>query len=89
MRKVKVPVQCTQAGRADSLPPPPAPLAELWGGEGWRAMFCLGILSREGGSLASKFGGSFSQVDLAGFHGKTFWWIYLAGQFGTFIWRVS
>ena len=31
-------------------PPLPAPLAELWGGgEGWRAMFCLGILSGEGG----------------------------------------
>jgi hypothetical protein len=51
-------------------------------------MFCLGILSGEGGSLASKFGGSFSRVDLAGFHGKTFWRIYLAGQFGTFIQRV-
>jgi hypothetical protein len=30
-------------------PPPPAPLAELWGGGGWRAMFFLGILSGEGG----------------------------------------
>ena len=55
------------------------------GGEGWRAMFCL---AGKGGSLASKFGGSFSRVDLAGFHGKTFWRIYLVGQFGTFIWRV-
>jgi hypothetical protein len=42
----------------------------------------------KGGSLASKFGGSYSRVDLACFHGKTFWRIYLAGQFGKFIWRV-
>ncbi len=33
--KVKVPVLDAQAGRVGSLPPsPPAPLAELWGGEG-------------------------------------------------------
>ena len=51
-------------------------------------MFCLGILSGEGGSLASKFGGSYSRVDLACLHGKTYWRVCLAGQFGTFIWRV-
>ncbi len=51
-------------------------------------MFCLGILSGEGGSLASKFGGSYSREDLACFHGKTLWRVYSAGQFGTFIWRV-
>jgi hypothetical protein len=27
-------------------------------------------------------------VDLACFHGKTFWRVCLADQFGTFIWRV-
>jgi hypothetical protein len=27
-------------------------------------------------------------VDLACFHGKTFWRVCLAGQFGAFIWRV-
>ena len=49
-RKVKVPVRDAQAGRVNSLPPPLAPLAEPWGGGGgWRAMFCLGILSGEGG----------------------------------------
>jgi hypothetical protein len=42
----------------------------------------------KGGSLARKFGGSYSRVDLACFHGKTFWRVCLAGQFGTFIWRV-
>ncbi len=42
----------------------------------------------KGGSLASKFGGSYSRVDLACFHGKTFWRVCLAGQFGTFIWQV-
>jgi hypothetical protein len=48
--KVKVPVQDEWVGRAGSLPPPPALLAELQvGGEGWRAGSCLGILSREGG----------------------------------------
>ncbi len=51
-------------------------------------MSCLRILSGEGGSLASKFGGSYSRVDLACFHGKTFWRVCLAGQFGAFIWRV-
>ena len=30
----KVPVQCAWVGRAGPLPPPPAPLAELWGGGG-------------------------------------------------------
>jgi len=73
--------------RAGSTPCPPPSRSvggAVGGGEGWRAMFCLGILSREGGSLASKFGGSYSRVDLACFHGKTFWRIYLAGQFGTF-----
>jgi hypothetical protein len=51
--------------------------------------------------LASKFGGLFSRVNLADFHGKIFWrvilghlfggsfWrIYLAGHFGAFIWRA-
>ena len=52
-------------------------------------MSCLGDLERgRGGSLASKFGGSCSRVDLACSHGKTFWRVCLAGQFGTFIWRV-
>ena len=32
--------------------------------------------------MASKFGGSYSRVDLACFHGKTFWRVCLAGQFG-------
>ncbi len=56
----------------------------MGGGEGWRAVFCLGILSREGGSLASEFGGSFSRVDLAGFHGKTFWLILFGGS----VWHI-
>ncbi len=33
-KKGKVPVQCAWVGRAGSLPPPPAPLAEPWGGGG-------------------------------------------------------
>ena len=55
--KVKVPVQDAWVGRAGSLPPPPAPLAELLGGEGWWAGSCLGILSREGG-ISGKQGAS-------------------------------
>jgi hypothetical protein len=38
--------------------------------------------------LASKFGGLFSRVNPAGFHGKTFWRAILADHFGAFIWRV-
>jgi hypothetical protein len=38
--------------------------------------------------LASKFGGLFSRVNPAGCRGKLFWWVILAGHFGTFIWRV-
>ncbi len=89
-RKVKVPVKDAQAGRVDSSPPPlPAPLAELWGGgEVGEPCSAWGFWAGKGGSLASKFGGSYSRVDLACFHGKTFWLVYLAGQFGTFIWRV-
>ncbi len=47
--KVKVPVQDAWVGRAGSLTPPPAPLAELLGGgEGGRDGR-PGILSEEGG----------------------------------------
>ena len=48
---------------------PPAPFPRsvggAGGGEGWRAGSCLGILSREGGSLASK-----PRVEMADFSGK-------------------
>ena len=64
-KKGKVPVQYAWVGRAGSLPPPPAPLAEPWGGEDWLAGSCLGILSREGGSLASK-----PRVEMADFSGE-------------------
>ena len=51
-------------------------------------MSCLGILSGEGGSLASEFGVSYSRVDLACFYGKTFWRVCLAGQFGGSSWLI-
>ena len=52
-------------------------------------MSCLGDLERGRGDLWQvNFGGSYSRVDLACFHGKTFWRVCLAGQFGAFIWRV-
>ena len=82
MRKVKVLVQCTQAGRVDSLPPPlSCSVGGAMGGGGTVGEPCSawGFWAGKGGSLASKFGGSFSRVDLADFHGKTFWRIYLAG----------
>jgi hypothetical protein len=34
--------------------------------------------------LASKFGGSFSRINPAGFHGKIFWRVILAHLFGGF-----
>jgi hypothetical protein len=36
-------------GRLLAPPPPGSVGGAVGGGEGWRAMFCLGILSREGG----------------------------------------
>ncbi len=52
-------------------------------------MSCLGDLERgRGESLASEFGGSCSRVDLACFHGKTFWRACLAGLFGGSSWLI-
>jgi hypothetical protein len=101
--KVKVPVQDAWAGRAGSLPPPPAPLPELLGGgEGWRVRPCLGVLSREGGDLwqasrelkwpvfpASKFSGFLSRVNPAGCHGRFFWRVILAHLFRGFSWPMK
>ena len=94
--KVKVPVQYAWVGRAGSLPPPPAPLAELLGGGGGMAGFEQGRGDLWQAShklkwrvfLASKFGGLSSRVNPAGCHGKFFWRVILAGYFGTLIWRV-
>ncbi len=78
--------------RAGSTPCPP-PLLR-WqscgggGGEGWRTMFCLGILSREGG-ISGKW---IQRVILAGgsgrFHGKTFLRVILADLFGGSFWHI-
>ena len=101
-KKGKVPVQYAWVGRAGSLPPPPAPLAEPWGGGGGLASHVLpGDFERGRGDLwqasrelkwlvflASKFGGLFSRVNPAGCRGKLYWRVILAGHFGTFIWRV-
>jgi hypothetical protein len=67
-RKVKVPVQDAWVGRAGALPPPPGSVGGAvggGGGEDWRAGSILGILSREGGSLASK-----PRVEMADFSGE-------------------
>ena len=96
--KAKVPVQYAWVGRAGSLPPPPAPLAEPWGGGGGLASHVLpGDFERGRGDLwqanrelkwqvflASKFGGLFSRVNPADFHGKIFWRVILAHLFGGF-----
>ena len=80
-------------GRAGPAPHPlpPAPLTEPGGEGGGKAgELCLawGSWAGKGGSLAQEFGGSCSRVDLACFHGKTFWRVCLAGLFGGSIWRV-
>jgi hypothetical protein len=38
--------------------------------------------------LASKFGGLFSRINLADFHGKIFWRAFLAHLFGGSFWRI-
>jgi hypothetical protein len=38
--------------------------------------------------LASKFGGLFSRMNPAGFHGKIFWRVILAHLFGGSFWRI-
>ena len=48
---VKVPVQCSWVGRAGSLPPPPAPLAEPWGGGGLASNVLPGDFERGRGDL--------------------------------------
>ncbi len=89
-RKVKVPVQYAWVGRAGSLPPPPAPLAEPWGGGGLASHVLPGDFEQGRGDLwqasrelkwqvflASKFGGLFSRVNPAGCHCKLFWRVIL------------
>jgi hypothetical protein len=100
---VKVPVQYAWVGRAGSLPPPPAPLAELPGGGGGvggrvqpgdfeQGRGDLWQASRElkwQVFLASKFGGLFSRVNPAGCHGKLFWRVILAHSFGGLSWLMK
>ncbi len=83
--KAKVPIQSAWVGRAGSLPPPPALLAELLGGGGLAGRVQPGDFEQGRGDLwqasrelkwqiflASKFGGLFSRVNPAGCHGKIF-----------------
>ncbi len=84
--------------RPAPCPLPPAPLAELWGGGGrvGGPGLAWGFWAGKGGSLASKprvemaskFGGLFSRVNPAGFHGKIFWRVILAHLFGGSFWRI-
>jgi hypothetical protein len=100
-KKVKVPVQYAWVGQAGSLPPPPAPLAELWEGGGLAGRVQPGDFELGRGDLwqasrelkwqiflASKFGGLFSRVNPAGCHGKIFWRVSLAHFFGGSFWRI-
>ncbi len=87
---------CSNAwvGRAGSLPPPPAPLAELWGGGGLASHVLPGDFEQGRGDLWRVNSASYSrgwiwQIFMARLFGGSFWRICLAGHFGTFIWRVS
>jgi hypothetical protein len=99
-KKGKVPVQYAWVGQAGSLPPPPTPLAEPWGG-GLAGRFLPGDFEQGRGDLwqasrelkwqiflASKFGGLFSRVNTANFHGKIFWRVILAHLFGGSFWHI-
>ncbi len=94
-RKGKVPVQCAQAGRVDSLPPPPCSVGGAVGGGGRLASHVLpGDFERGRGDLwqvnsAGYSRGWIRQIFMARHFGRSFWLIYLAGHFGWFIWRVS
>jgi hypothetical protein len=79
--KVKVPVQDTQAGRVGSLPPPPAPLAEPWGGRRLASHVLPGDLERGRGDRW--------QVNLAGHTRGWIWHVSMARHFGGSVWRVS
>ena len=82
MRKVKVPVQCTQAGRVDSLPPPSCSVGGAVGGGGRLASHVLpGDFEQGRGDLW--------QVNLAGHSRRWIWQVFMARHFGGFIWRVS
>ncbi len=100
-KKGKVPVQYAWVGRAGSLAPPPAPLAEPWGGGELTGGVLPGDFEQGRGDLwqasrelkwqiflASKFGGLFSRVIPADFHGKIFWRVILAHLFGGSFLRV-
>jgi hypothetical protein len=82
-------------------PLPPLRWRSRGGGEGWRAGSCLGIFGQGRGDLwqasrelkwqvflASKFGGLFSRVNPADFHGKIFWRVILAHLFGGSFWCI-
>ena len=92
--KVKVPVQDSWVGRAGTLPPPPALLAELLGGggKGWRAGSSLGILSREGGisgkQAASWNGRFFWRLNSAGYSRGWIQQVAMARYFGGPFWRI-
>jgi hypothetical protein len=76
-------------------------LAELWGGGGLAGRVLLGDFEQGRGDLwqasrelkwqiflASKFGGLFSWVNPADFHGKIFWQVILAHLFGGSFWHI-
>jgi hypothetical protein len=82
--------------------PAPCPLPRSIGGAvGLAGRVCLEIFEQGRGDLwqashelkwqvflASKFGGLFSRVNLADFHGKIFWRVILAHLFGGFSWHI-
>ena len=100
-KKVKVPVQYVWVGRAGSLPPPPRSVGGAVGGGRVAGRVLPGDFEQGRGDLwqasrelkwqvflASKFGGLFSQVNPADFHGKIFWRVILAHLFGGSFWGI-
>jgi hypothetical protein len=84
MRKGKVPVQDAQAGRVDSLSPPPfsCSVGGAMGGGGRLVSHVLpGDFERGRGDLW--------QVNLAGHTRGWIWHVSMARHFGGFIWRVN
>jgi hypothetical protein len=100
-KKGKVPVQYAWVGQAGSLPPSPRSVGRAGGGGGLAGRVLPGDFEQGRGDLwqasrelkwqvclASKFGGLFSRVNPADFHGKIFWRVILAHLFGGSFWCI-
>ncbi len=100
-KKGKVPVQYAWVGGPAPCPLPPLRWRSRGGGGGLGGRVLPGDFEQGRGDLwqvsrelkwqiflASKFGGLFSRVKPADFHGKIFWRVILAHLFGGSFWRI-